>query len=72
MTVIRGCEGTYLRLNNLDYTICNEGILDKYENGKVVKAVLVNSKDCFSDRIHCMMVHGHATADGLYEITKVN
>ena len=72
MVVIKGCEGTYLRSNDLDHTICNEDMLDKYANGSIVKAAIVNSKDCVSDRAHCYRMHGHATADGQYLIKEVN
>lgn len=72
MVVIKECEGTYLRFNDLDYSVCNEDMLDKYANGSIINAIIVHSKDCFSDRAYCYRMHIHATADGPYLITEAN
>jgi hypothetical protein len=47
MTVIKGCEGVYLRLNNLDYTICNEEKLDSFNNGDKVEAKFITAIGSF-------------------------
>jgi len=70
MTVIKGCEGTYLRLNDLDYSITNEDALDKFENGTTVKAIIIKTTD-ITGRIHCMMVHNYPVADDRYKVSKI-
>ncbi len=71
MTVIKGCEGIYLRFNNLDYSIGNDKKLDDYSNGTIVKASIVRDDKCYSDRPFCSMVHDHPTAEGSYRIKTV-
>lgn len=68
MIVIKGCEGSYLRLNDLHYLICNEEKLDQFENGTIVHASFVKEENCKNDRVYCMMVHGHTVAEGVYTI----
>lgn len=71
MTVIKVCEGTYLRLNNKDYKICNENKLEKYGNGAIVKARFVRDDGCVSDRAFCMVLHDYETEMGNFRVTKI-
>ncbi len=71
MTVIKGCEGTYLRLNDKDHEICNETLLDKYEDGTVVEASIERNDNCVSDRIRCAMPHNHECEPGTFKIIKI-
>jgi hypothetical protein len=72
MMVIKSCEGTYVRFNDLDYTICNEYSLNTYENGSMVNATIVRDDKCENVNIHCAVVHPQPTADGLYNVIKVS
>lgn len=71
MTVIKACEGTYLRFNEKDYTICNEEKLDNFENGQTVTATIIKEDACKSDKMHCMVVHDFETVSGNFKITKI-
>jgi len=71
MTVIKGCEGVYLRLNNLDYTICNEEKLDSFNNGDKVEAKFIKDDDCRSSRYYCQMVHNYETAIGSFRVLEI-
>lgn len=71
MTVIRGCEGSYLRVDDLDYTIGNEKKLKDFPNGTIVDAVFVRNDKCYSEGFHCAMVHDHPMAEGSYKITAI-
>lgn len=71
MTVIKDCTGSYLRLDDKDYTIGNEDKLDKFEDGTVVDVVFIKDDKCVSSRVHCMTVHVHEMATGMYRVTKI-
>ena len=46
MTVIKDCSGTYLRLNNKDYHVCNTESVDNFSNGTIVNATFEKLKSC--------------------------
>lgn len=71
MTVIKGCEGVYLRFNNLDYTVCNEEKLDSFNNGDKVEAKFTKEDNCKNGKVHCMSIHDHPTAEGNYCIVQI-
>lgn len=70
-TVQKDCTGTYIRVLEKDYQVCNESILAIYESGKQIQVTYKNISDCpaLSGKIVCMMYHEH---EGLVEITSVN
>lgn len=70
MTVIKGCEGTYLRINNKDYSISNEDKLDPFENGTIVEASIIKTKD-ISNKPHCGLVHDYQTEVGVFKVIKI-
>ncbi len=70
--VIKGCEGQYLRKDNLDYSICNKEELENFENGNTVIAKIELLESCTDNGIYCAMVHPFETASGIYKITKID
>jgi hypothetical protein len=59
MTVIKDCSGTYLRLDNKDYHVCNPEALVNFPNGTTVKASFEKLKSCTSldNEIICELYH---------------
>lgn len=46
MTVVRDCSGTYLRLNNKDYQVCNTATTNNFAVGTRVKVVFRSAGEC--------------------------
>jgi hypothetical protein len=56
--VIRDCTGTYLRLDDKDYLVCNKEELDGFDNGSEVIATFKKVKSCNDgDVAVCMLYH---------------
>lgn len=71
MIVIKDCTGTYLRLNDKDYPVCNEDKLDKFADGTSVDASFVSDDKCISERMHCSTVHEHEMVAGRFRVTSI-
>ncbi|MBA2613955.1 MAG: hypothetical protein H0U95_18475 [Bacteroidetes bacterium] len=71
MEVIRGCEGTYLRSNGLDYCICNDDLLDGRESGTFIEVSYIKETHCKTDKVYCGKFHDHQMADGIYKIVRI-
>ena len=58
-SVIRDCTGTYLRIANDDYLVCNSDILKDYQENSKVKADFSPVTNCPENegKIVCMMYH---------------
>ena len=71
MTVVRDCTGTYLRLDEKDYHVCNTEKVDGFVNGSKVKAGFKKIKNCngtASEAIVCLMFHQN---EGWIEVGKI-
>ncbi len=69
MTVIKDCTGSYLRLNEKDYHICNIDIVEDINDGSVVKASFIKIDDCHdSEEIVCEMYHAN---EGWIEVSDI-
>lgn len=69
-TLIRDCTGTYLRVDNKDYLICNAELVSYLPNNTKIEASYVTEKDCdkSKDQIICAMYHAH---EKIITITKI-
>lgn len=66
---MRNCIGIYLRMNHVNYLVCNDSILSLYETGKIVSVRF--------EQIECKQPVGEVCAlyfksKGSIEITSVN
>jgi hypothetical protein len=68
MTIIRDCTGTYLRIDSLDYHICNIEIAKTFASGTKVNASYSQSFSCQNNQIVCYMLHQN---QGWIEITTI-
>ena len=66
--VVRDCTGTYLRVDKLDYAVCNLSSLTSYEDGSAVRVSFTRLSECSSNAIACMMLHPH---EGYIKVTAV-
>lgn len=56
--IIKDCTGTYLRIANKDYKVCNIKLTEDFADGQTVKAVFTPESDCNSDAPSpCYMNH---------------
>jgi len=69
-TVVKDCTGSYLRINNEDWRVCNRSALNKFEDGQVVKATFSNLTECDNNEIVCLMFHPSAGNIKVSRITK--
>lgn len=68
-TVVRDCSGTYLRMQNDDYLVCNKEILTDIADGSMVEVRYKKVKTCPpTDEVVCMLYHDHK---GIVQVTKV-
>jgi hypothetical protein len=66
--VIRDCTGTYLRVDKLDYAVCNLSSLTSYEDGSAVRVSFTLLSECSPNAIACMMLHPN---EGYVKVTGV-
>ena len=68
--VVKDCTGTYLRINQKDYMVCNYEVLQNYSNGAEIKVDFKTEESCFHliDLVVCEMYHEN---EGLIQITKI-
>lgn len=61
-TVIKDCTGTYLRIDNDDYQVCNADILKDHQEGSTVSATYRKVQKCpeLNGRMVCAMYHEKA------------
>lgn len=55
----RDCSGTYVRINNEDYLVCNKDELNKFDNGDKVELSINKIKECtpLKDSAVCLLYH---------------
>jgi hypothetical protein len=61
---IKDCTGSYLRIDNTDYKVCNVENTANYENNDVIYASISKLAECNNvnpDQITCKMAHAFAT-----------
>ena len=68
MTIERDCTGTYLSQNGLDYHVCNNEMLEDYEDGEEIKVSHKKVSDCISHGITCLLYHEN---EGWIEVKKI-
>lgn len=57
MLVVRDCTGTYLRLDDRDYKVCNTNATDIFVEGTMVRAAVQTNASCNDDGYYCEMYH---------------
>lgn len=68
-TVIKDCTGSYLRINEKDYHICNDETVENYQSGEEVTASFKKIENCSNDTlIVCELYHQN---EGWIEVTEV-
>tara|TARA_B100000378_G_scaffold134736_1_gene108838 strand:+ start:187 stop:474 length:288 start_codon:yes stop_codon:yes gene_type:complete len=70
VTVVRDCTGTYLRLDEKDYHVCNYELLKDYNDGDQLRVSFKAIDKCprFDSTYVCLMAHLN---EGLIEVEKV-
>lgn len=71
-TIVKDCTGTYLRMNEKDYQVCNLEAASSIPNGTKVTATfryLAQCKGSAADAIVCMMYHEN---EGWIEVAELN
>lgn len=65
--VIRDCTGTYVRIADVDYLVCNTSALTDYADNECVEVSTAGVADCAEqkDKIICAMAHEYA---GIVEV----
>ena len=68
--IVRDCTGTYLKLNNKDYLICNPAIASSFADGSQVQVKFQHVSDCPNDpnQVMCELYHHRY---GFVQITKI-
>ncbi len=68
-TIIRNCTGTYLRIDNNDYLVCNSNKLSAYPDGTTLSVSFKTISNCNNHEFICMM---HYPFEGTINVTKIN
>ena len=71
MEIVKDCTGIYLQKDSKDYKVCNESILDGYDEGDKIKVDydLLNGCFGFIEEPTCELLHPF---ESRIEITKIN
>ena len=70
-TIVRDCTGTYLRINEKDYQVCNLEKVNPYADGDLITVTYKKINKCSSsnnDAITCKLFHAN---EGWIEVTKI-
>lgn len=69
--IIRDCTGTYIRMNEKDFKVCNEEAVKNIDSDTSVNLTFQNVDSCPVDEdvVTCMMYHKNA---GFVEVTSFN
>jgi hypothetical protein len=68
-TIVRDCTGTYIRIGEADYLVCNKQDLVSIPDNAMVGVKYKKAKKCPpTDEMVCMMYHEHK---GVVYVTKV-
>jgi hypothetical protein len=60
VTVVRHCTGPYLKIDGLEYLVCNPKMIESVKDGEQVMADYSFSDECLYDGIQCAMVYESA------------
>jgi hypothetical protein len=65
--VIRNCTGTYLRVEDKDYLVCNLNLLTQYADNEQIEIGIHHIAECpdLNNKTICMMVYPNA---GIVEV----
>jgi hypothetical protein len=72
VTVVRDCTGTYLRLDEKDYHVCNLEKIATFNDGAIITASFKKISVCNGSAVNsavCSMLHKN---EGWVEVTKAN
>jgi hypothetical protein len=58
--IVRDCTGTYVRINNQDFFVCNKEKIADFKDGEDVKVSVQTLDGCNSNDVVCMMFHESA------------
>lgn len=69
--VVRDCSGTYIRVGEKDYQVCNRNLLNSYHDGDSVRIRFSPVESCpeLDSVMICLMFHQN---EGFIQIKKVN
>ena len=69
--VVKDCTGTYVRVSEKDYLVCNKELLDQNQSGDTLHVRFEQISHCprLDTTIVCMMYHQH---EGLVKLKKIN
>lgn len=67
-TIIRNCTGTYLRISDKEYKVCNHQKLAGYNHGISVTATYKHLKKCDDTAMYCLMAYPN---DGLIKVISI-
>lgn len=62
VVIVKDCTGTYLRINDLDYKVCNLPMTETYSDGDTILAQYELIEECSHENqpeMVCMMYHGY-------------
>lgn len=65
-TVVHDCTGSYLRIGELDYAVCNTSSVKLYKDGEVIRVSFNKLSTCTQDGFFCMMLHAN---EGFVKVT---
>ena len=68
--IVKDCSGTYIRMNDLDYKVCNDKTLEDTENDAFINLSFIDINKCkLPDGIAiCMLYHEHVGSAKVLEI----
>lgn len=70
VVVVKDCTGSYIRIDQKDYLVCNYEVLQPYADGDEIHVEFEKITNCvyLGDPIICEMYHPN---EGFIEITKI-
>lgn len=66
--IIKNCTGTYLRISDKEYKVCNHQKLAEYNHGISVTATYKRVKKCDDTAVYCMMAYPN---DGIIKVISI-
>ena len=66
--LVRDCTGSYIRLEDKEFLICNQKKVSFIETGTKIEVVISQVSECTQEGIVCMMLHEH---DGFVKVERV-
>jgi len=70
--VVKDCTGSYLKLKEKDYLICNSETVNDFNNGDSINVVFKTAKKCLTDTlVRCKMFHANEGWINVTEVKKV-